>query len=74
MTTRWRKKASSVLAIVAVIVLLLLIIFLWTAARNGVFSTQHANVKISINDHHKNDPRRDQIAQLLNNGKLLYVY
>lgn len=38
MTTRWRQKASSALAVVGVVVLLLLLICLWTAVRNGAFS------------------------------------
>lgn len=50
MTTRWRQKASSALAIAGVIALLLLLIFLWTAVRNGVFSERPSTTTTTTGD------------------------
>lgn len=39
MTTRSRQKLSSILTVFSIVALLLLIVFVWTAVRNGVFSS-----------------------------------
>lgn len=54
MTTRWRQKASSALAVAGVIALLLLLIFLWTAVRNGVFSERSQSDAIVNNRYEMN--------------------
>ena len=43
MTTRSRQKLSSILAVFSIVALLLLLIFVWTAVRNGVFSSVTEN-------------------------------
>lgn len=43
MTTRSRQKLSSILAVFSIVALLLLLIFVWTAVRNGVFSSVNEN-------------------------------
>lgn len=71
MTTRWRQKASSILAVVCVIGLLLLIIFLWTAVKNGMFTRTNNSPynKINISDHRKYNEIQHRLTNLTNYGK-----
>ncbi len=65
MTTRWKQKASSLLAITSVIVLLLLIIFLWEAVKNGVFSPTSTNVFNKVNYSENSDKNHFRIGKSL---------
>lgn len=74
MTTRWRQKASSLLAIVGVIALLLLIIFLWTAVKNGVFSTHNTSVYNKINISDNSEFNLHRASKISNNGKFIFLF
>lgn len=68
MTTRSRQKLSSILAVFSIIALLLLLIFVWTAVRNGVFSSAndmnaHGSYRLRpINPNELNDPTATPIT------------
>ncbi|KAJ6636620.1 hypothetical protein Bhyg_15211, partial [Pseudolycoriella hygida] len=71
MTTRWKQKASSLLAITSVIVLLLLIIFLWEAVKNGVFSPTSTNVYNKVNYSENSDKNHFRIDSLASNSSTI---
>lgn len=57
MSTHWRKKVKSTLAIICIIVLLIIIIGLWIGVNNGAFSTHSKNAFSSSNTN--NNKRAD---------------
>lgn len=70
MSTKWRQKAPSVLAMTAVAALLLLLVLLWTAVQNGSFSDPQQERDLVDSKLLKlRDPSFQKLAEKLKSGK-----
>lgn len=72
MSTHWRKKVKSTLAIICIIVLLIVIIGLWIGVNNGAFST-HSKYSSNNNNNNKHgdSQNNDNARKIVNFGKHL---